>query len=63
MTEKHWAAAALAARSVSGELVGGTLADVAASAAIESAHRLASALTVETPLPLHLTMDRSCDEC
>ncbi|MDI6628013.1 MAG: hypothetical protein QME72_09865 [Rhodococcus sp. (in: high G+C Gram-positive bacteria)] len=63
MTEHRWAAAALAARSVSAELAGGTLADVAASAAIESAHRLASALTVDTPLPLQLTMDRSCDEC
>ncbi|MDV8022372.1 hypothetical protein [Rhodococcus sp. IEGM 1330] len=63
MIEQRWAAAALESRSVSAAIVGGTLADAAASAAIESAHRLASALTVDTPIPLQLTMNKSCDDC
>lgn len=62
MIEQRWAAA-LESRSVSAAIAGGALADKAASAAIESARRLASALTVDTPLPLQLTMDRSCDDC
>ncbi|MDV6262129.1 hypothetical protein [Rhodococcoides yunnanense] len=63
MIEQGWAAAALESRSVSAAIAGGALADEAASAAIESAQRLASALTVDTPIPLQLNMGKSCDDC
>ncbi|MBY4208731.1 hypothetical protein HQO44_19960 [Rhodococcus fascians] len=63
MIEQGWAAAALESRSVSAAIAGGALADEAAAAAIESARRLESALAVDTPIPLQLTIEKSCDDC
>nr|WP_314141606.1 hypothetical protein [uncultured Rhodococcus sp.] len=63
MIEHRWAAAALESRSVSAAIAGGALADEAATTAIGAAHRLASVLTVDTPIPLQLNMKKSCDDC